>query len=211
MYFLLFVQNTCTCVIKYTPVSDLSLSRNLAWLMPSVTTLHLKPPTSTSCVVTSSTCWTAPVRWAGEGAVEDELESFRQTTSNRCTTDTISNHRPSLSWLYHWNVSVRLQWSRFHPMSELVLKWLLNYSISPSTENSVNQYFFLEIQQAYTLFSAKKLRDFCFLLNLSQCCFYWFEIGGAKLEKMMSHAAVHQFSDIWIGILWQFVWSLSKV
>lgn len=38
-------------------------------------------------------------------------------------------------------------WSRFHPMSELVLKWLLNYSISPSTENSVNQYSFLEIQQ----------------------------------------------------------------
>lgn len=64
-----------------------SLCRNPGWLTRCATTPPRRPPTSTSCAVTSSTCWTAPTPGPGGGAVEAEWGYFRQNTSSRCTTD----------------------------------------------------------------------------------------------------------------------------
>uniref|UniRef100_A0A3Q3W069 GRB2 related adaptor protein b n=1 Tax=Mola mola TaxID=94237 RepID=A0A3Q3W069_MOLML len=44
--------------------------RNLAWLAPSVTTPLRRQRACASCLVTSSTCWTARARGPGESAVE---------------------------------------------------------------------------------------------------------------------------------------------
>ena len=67
-----------------------SVCRNLVWLMPSATTLLLKPPTSTSGVVTSSSCWTVRAPWPGADAVEAESASSQQNMSNHCTINTLS-------------------------------------------------------------------------------------------------------------------------
>lgn len=72
--------------------------RKPAWLTPSVTTPPLTRPTCTSCVGTSSTCWTARAPWAGGGAVEVGWGSFRRRASSLFTTDAISNWAPSQPW-----------------------------------------------------------------------------------------------------------------
>lgn len=96
--------------------------------MPSATTPPLTPPTSTSCAVTSSTCWTARAPWAGGVAAEAGWGSFHRNTCSRCTTDAISG--PGLRC---WHLSVSLQWLTFliqWPIAETISQMRLTEQIS---------------------------------------------------------------------------------